>query len=85
MVQKGVRLYDTDRLTSYEVYTEDSCKDKTDRSVFRSVMQYREVITMGKVVGRPITNWEDSARPLLPSERHGYSGHPLRPVQPLEA
>ena len=51
-----VKINDLNNHTSYIAENRDECKDETDKSVYDLVVQFNDVITMGKVIGHPVKN-----------------------------
>jgi len=55
-----VRIYDLsqrdalDNPLTYEARTIENCLDETDKRVFDLVLEFDDVITMGKVIGEPV-------------------------------
>ena len=50
-----VRIHDLDSDMSYDAKTENDCIDSTDLSVFREVLETDDIITMGKIIGQPVS------------------------------
>ena len=50
-----VKISDLNNWSEYVASCEADCKDSTDRSVYQLVVEFMDVITMGKVIGEPIT------------------------------
>ena len=49
-----VKIHDVEAGTSHVYYSEEDCPTKTDLSIYRTVLQFNDVITMGKFIGEPL-------------------------------
>lgn len=49
-----IRLTDLETFKTYVVDDPDKAHDATDKSVARLVLEFNDVITMGKIIGEPI-------------------------------
>lgn len=49
-----VEISDTHLGTKYTAAFESECNDASDRTVYREVCKCEQVVTMGKIIGRPV-------------------------------
>lgn len=55
----AVRISDLggSEIVTYIARSQADCKDATDLSVYREVLRSADVITMGKIIGEPLSTW----------------------------